>query len=53
MESAKNAAYNSEITSNTAKHSGENEENLAFLTIIYLATFGTKNDHSAMQSYKK
>ena len=40
---------NQEKSSNIATIWGKNEENLTLFTIFLMATFGTKNDHSALR----
>ena len=47
MESAKCDAELTKIIK-YSKICGENEENLAFFTVILMATLGTKNVHSAV-----
>ena len=47
MESAKCDAELTKIIK-YSKNCGENEENLAIFNVILMATFGTKNVHSAV-----
>ena len=48
MESAKCAAELGKIIK-YSKNCGKNEENVAILTIILMAAFGTKNVHSVIE----